>query len=136
MDPGTIIAVVEISSRVLLLVAKYYSGVEKAKEEIESLKIEVEAFYDVLLIIQGLVQSSDATKLPLFASLAAATTGALSEFKNIQKKLASSKGKKAMSRVGLRALVWPFTKKEVEDHIGRLEGHKTTLTLALNSAQT
>lgn len=135
MDPGTIIAVVEASARVLSLIAKYYSDVKKAKEEIEGLRIEIEAFNNVFRKIQ-LIQSSNAAKLPLLDSLAPVIRGSLSDIENLQIKLDPGKGKKAWRRVGLHALQWPFTKKEVEDHIARLEGHKTTLNLALTSDHT
>lgn len=137
MDPGTILAVIQLSDRVLSLIAKYYSGVKKAKEEIEALKAEVEAFHNVLRRIQELaLQSSNATKIPLLTSLATAIENSLSDIKDIKIRLDPSNGKKAISRVGLRALKWPFTKDEVKEHIARLERHKTTLTLALSSDQT
>lgn len=135
MDPGTIIAVIEASARVLSLIAKYYSDVKKAKEDIESLRIEIEAFSNVLRNIQS-KQSSNAAKLPLLASLAPVIRGSLSDIENLQTKLDPGKGKKAMRRIGFHALQWPFTKKEVEEHVARLEGHKTTLTLALTSDHT
>lgn len=135
MDPGTIIAVVDTSFRVLSLIAKYYSHVKKAKEDIEGLMIEVEAFYIVLRKIQELVLSSNAIKLSLGGSLATTIEASSSEIEGIKNKLDLSKGKKAMSRVGLQALQWPFTKQEVEGHIAKLEGHKTTLTLILSSVQ-
>lgn len=138
MDPGTILAIVQASDRVLSLIAKYYSDVKKAKEDIEDLKTEVEACRDVLRKIQELAQSSDATKLPLLASpsLVTAIKGSSSDIENIQNKLDPSKRNRAMSRVGLRALQWPFTKKEMQEHIARLDRHKATLTLALSSDQT
>lgn len=136
MDPGTILAVVQTSDRILSLIVKYYSGVKNAKNDIEALRTEVEAFHNVLRKIQELVPSSDATKLPLLASLATAIKSSSSDIENIKNKLDSNKGERTMSRVGLRALQWPFSKKEVEDHIANLERHKTTFTLALNSDQT
>lgn len=136
MDPGTIIAVVEASSRVLSLIAKYYSGVKKAKEDIKSLEAEVETLHRVLQKIQELFQSSNAAKLSLLASLATAIEGSSSDIENIRNKLESTREKKAMSRVGLRALKWPLTKKEVEGYVANLERHMKTLTLALSLDQT
>lgn len=137
MDPGTIIAVIESSSRVLTLLAKYYSGVKKAKEDIDGLKHEVEAFHNVLLKTQDLVgNSNNATKLPVLTSLATTIGDSSADMKKIRDKLDSSKGGKAMSRVGFRALQWPFTKKEVEEHIATLQEHKKTLALALGLDQT
>lgn len=136
MDPGTILAAVQVSDRVLSLITKYYSDVKKAKDDIESLKTEIEAYGRVLHKIHDLVQSSDATKLPVSASLATAIKSSSSDIENIKNKLDPSNGRKTMNRVGLRALRWPFTKNEVHEHIARLERHKTTITIALSSDQT
>lgn len=110
MDPGTILAVVQITDRVLSLIAQYYSGVKNARKDIESLTTEVEAFSTVLRRIQALVRSSsDAAKLSLSASLDATIQGSLSDIKKIKNQLDPSKGtaKKVMSRIGFRALKWP-----------------------------
>lgn len=137
MEPGTVIAIIETSFSVLSLIAKYYSGVKNAKEDVEGLKSEVEAFHNVLRKIQELVQtSSNANKLSLSDSLATVIESSSSDIEYIKHKLDPSRGEKVMRRVGLRALQWPFTKKEVEEHIARLERYKTTLTLALSSDQT
>lgn len=136
MDPGTIFAAVQASDRVLSIITKYYSDVKKAEKEIEGLKAELEAFHNVSRKIQELIQSYNTTKLPLLASLVTVVKDSLSDIENIKNKLDSSKGKKGLSRVGLRALKWPFTKEEVKEHIVALERHKTTLTLALSSDQT
>ena len=136
MDPGTIIAVVETSFSVLSLIAKYYSGVKKAKEDIEGLNTEVEAFYHGFREIQKLVRSSHATKLLLLASLATTIERSLSDIETIKNKLDPGSGDKVMHRMGLRALQWPFTKEKVEEYIAKLERHKTAVALALSSDQT
>lgn len=136
MDPGTIIAAVQASDRVLSLIAKYYSDVKNAKDDIVGLKAEVVAVRGILQRVQASVQSSNATKLPSSASLATAIEASLPDIEKIENKLDSSKGTRPMSRVGFRALKWPFSKKEVLVYIERLKGHKTTLTLALSSDQT
>ncbi|MCJ1425618.1 hypothetical protein MMC29_003518 [Sticta canariensis] len=137
MEPGAVIAVIETSFSVLSLIAKYYSGVKKAREEVEGLKSEVEAFRNVLRKIQELVQTfNSANKLSLSESLATVIESSSSDIEYIKNKLDPSRGEKVMRRVGLRALQWPFTKEEVEEQIARLERYKTTLTLALNSDQT
>ena len=136
MDPGTILAVIQASDRVLALIVKYYSDVKNARKDIQRLKNELEAFHNVLLKIKELANSSNATKLPLLASMAAAIDDSSFDIEKIKNKLDSSKSTRAMSRVGLRALRWPFTKDEVEQYIVRFETHKSTLTLALVSDQT
>ncbi|MCJ1464392.1 hypothetical protein MMC07_003005 [Pseudocyphellaria aurata] len=136
MDPGTIIAVLDLSSKVLSLIVKYYSDVKDAKEDMVRLKAELGAFHGILQRVQTLVQKYDATKLPSSTLLATAIETSLSDIEKMEQKLEPNKGKRAMSRVGFRALKWPFSKKEVVEHITGLEGHKTTLALALSSDQT
>ncbi|MCJ1467997.1 hypothetical protein MMC07_006623 [Pseudocyphellaria aurata] len=133
MDPGTFTAILETSGTAGSLIVKYYRGVKDAKEEVESLQTEIDDFKKVLLGIQGSVQSSDPAKLSHFSSLATAIEGSSSEIEKINHLLDPSKGKRLMRRVGIRALKWPFTKKEVQEHIERLERLKSTLSLASNS---
>lgn len=124
MDPGTIIAVVEKSFSVLSLIAKYYSGVKKAKEDIEGLNTEVEAFYNGFREIQKLVWSSHATKLLLLASLVTTIERSLSDIETIKNKPDPGTGDKVMHRMGLRALQGLFTKEKVKEYIVKLERHK------------
>ena len=51
-------------------------------------------------------------------------------------KLEPRKGRKTMSRIGLRALRWPFTSKQVEKIVSNLEGYQQTFGLALQVDQT
>ena len=46
-------------------------------------------------------------------------------------KLEPRKGRKTMSRIGLRALRWPFTSKQVEEIVSTLDGYKQTFMSAL-----
>jgi hypothetical protein len=46
-------------------------------------------------------------------------------------KLDPGKTRKAMSRIGFRALKWPFTSKQVDKIISTLEGYEQTFSLAL-----
>ncbi len=55
---------------------------------------------------------------------------------HLQKKLEPGKRRKAMSRCGIRALKWPFERKELEKDLGVLERYKSTFTAALNTDQT
>jgi hypothetical protein len=41
-----------------------------------------------------------------------------------------------MSRVGFRALKWPFTSKQVDKIVSTLEGYQQTFMLALQVDQT
>ena len=136
MDPGTILAVAELSAKVLSVIAKYYWDVKNAKADIERLSNEIRSFHDILQKVQKLVQSFGATRLPISVSLAEAVKQSLLDITMLEDKLNPGKGGRVMKRVGLRALKWPLTKKEVDDYVAKLERYKTTLGLALNADQT
>ena len=131
MDPGTIIAVIVTSAQVLNLLTKYYHGVHDARRDVERLVSETQSFRDVLQKIQQLLNTSDGTRLSASSSQVTAITASISSLEKLKDKLDPSHGKRIMKRVGLRALKWPLTKKEVDDCIEHLERCKSTLNLAL-----
>jgi hypothetical protein len=53
------------------------------------------------------------------------------DLEELKAKLDAGKRKKPMSRVGLRSLKWPFTRKEVEKAVEMVEGYTTTFNVAL-----
>ena len=136
MDPGTILAVAELSAKALSVITKYYLDVKNAKADIERLSNEIKAFHDVLQKVHGLVQSFGTTRLPISASLGEAVKQSSRDIAMLEDKLNPGKGGRIMKRAGFRALKWPLTSKEVDDCITKLERYKTTIGLALNTDQT
>ena len=136
MDPGTILAVAELSAKALSVITKYYWDVKNAKADIERLWNEIKAFDDVLQKVQELVQNFGTTRLPISASLGEAVKQSLLDITMLEDKLNPGKGRRIMKRAGFRALKWPLTSKEVDDCITKLERYKTTVGLALGTDQT
>ena len=136
MDPGTVIAVAQISAQILSLIVKYYSGVKNAKADIERLQTEVRTFRDVLQKVQDLAQDPRATKLSTWASYLTTINQSLKDVTELESRLNPGKRRKTIHRVGLHAFMWPLTSKEVDKYIGGLERQKTALILALNTDQT
>ena len=136
MDPGTILAVAELSAKALSVIAKYYWDVKNAKVDIERLWNEIKAFHDVLQKVQKLVQNFGTTRLPISASLGEAVKQSLLDITILEDKLNPGKGGRIMKRAGFRALKWPLTSKEVNDCITKLERYKTTIGLSLSTDQT
>ena len=136
MDPGTILAVAELSTKALSVITKYYWDVKNAKADIERLWNEIKAFDDVLQKVQELVQNFGTTRLPISASLGEAVKQSLLDITMLEDKLNPGKGRRIMKRAGFRALKWPLTSKEVDDCITKLERYKTTIGLALSTDQT
>lgn len=135
MDPGTALAVVQIAAKALSLIAEYYSDVKNAKEDVERLRNEILAFQNVVQKLLELIGRQDAKRLPTSTQIVTAIKDSQKDLGALEQKLSPSKKKKAMKRMGFRALAWPFTSKEVEKYIANLERHKATFTLALNTDQ-
>ena len=57
------------------------------------------------------------------------------QLEKLKRRLEPSNTRKAMSRLGVRALKWPFTSKEVEKIVADLERYKQTFSLALQVDQ-
>lgn len=133
MDPGTITAVIVTTTQVLSLLTKYYQGVHDARTDVERLVSEIQSFQEVLTKIQELLKSSNNTKLSVSSSLVPEIAQSMSSLENLKDILDPSHGKRIMKRVGFRALRWPLTKKEVNEHIAQLERCKGTLNLALEA---
>lgn len=134
MDPGTAIAVSELLLKALSLILKYYSDVKNTKTEVERLANEIRDLHGVIQRVHELIQKTSlATSLPTSASLNEATEQALKDVKALESFLDRGTGAKAMRRVGKRALKWPRKKEEVNSWVAKLERHKKSLNLALNT---
>lgn len=136
MDPGTFVAIVTTSATVLSLLSEYYSNVKSAKKDIQRLSDEIEGYRNVLQEVQKQVNITDAVVPSLSRSSVRAIQDSLSYLEELEDKLTPKKRGRLMKSVGLRALKWPFTCKEVDKYITRLERRKATLNLALSTDQT
>lgn len=136
MDPGTILAAVTTSATVITLVSRYYSGVKNAREEVERFSALVEEIHSVLQKVQAHTSGPNAARLPASEPAVAAIEQSLREITELEEKLTPKMGRKMMKRVGLRALKWPFTSKQMDEYITKLERRKAMLSLALNADQT
>ena len=76
-----------------------------------------------------------ATRLFTSRSLNDLIQKCLIHLKHLQKKLEPGKNRKAISRCEIRALKWPFERKELEKDIGVLERYKSIVTAILNIDQ-
>lgn len=68
--------------------------------------------------------------------LSGSLKGCLLQLENLKTQLEPEKTRKAMSRVGVRALKWPFSRKEVEKLVANLESYEKIYNSALLIDQT
>lgn len=133
MDPGTAIAISSLCAKVVSIIGKYYLDVQDAKRNVALLAHEVQTFGQV---VREIAELSDANpRLPVSTSLRSAINQALSDAQSLQSKLDPGKTGKAMKRMGVRALTWPFTKKEVEEWVARFQRLTAIFNLALTTDQ-
>ena len=133
---SSVIAVVELSARVASLCLQYSLAVKDAKNHITRLQGEVKSLEDVLGEVKQLLDGPDGAKLSGSQKLFKALNDCLSQLKTLDKRLKPGKSRKAMSRIGVRALKWPFKSKEVDKVVMELERCKQTISLALQVDQT
>ena len=136
MDPGTAIAVGQVSGKTLSIIWKYYSEVKGAKDKIVHLANEIQNLQLVLHKLRELIKQDTTTgKLSTSASLDKTIEQSLLDMQTLEKKLNPGIGDKAMKKFGKRALKWPLAAKETEEWMARLQRLKGTLNLALSTDQ-
>jgi hypothetical protein len=133
---SSVIAVVDLSAKVLSLCLQYSREVKNAKDDIEKLCEEVATFQATAKELETLVEGPRGKELKASRQLTSAIKDGLSRLKELEKQLEPSTGRKRMSRFGIRALKWPFESKEVKGTVEGLERCRGTISLALNIDQT
>lgn len=133
---ASVIAVIDISAKVASLCFQYSVAVKDAKDDITRLQQKVEGVTGVLRKVKQLLDGLGKARLPTTDALAVALEQCLKDLQEIKANLEPGKTRKAMTRVGLRALKWPFTSKGVEKMVARLGEHEQTFNLALQVDQT
>jgi hypothetical protein len=133
---ANVIAVVELSAKIASLCVQYSLAVKHAKADIERLGEEVNSVTELLRGVQRLLQRPDNPQLSTSQKLCDALKDCFSQLTRLDTKLDPGKTRKTMSRLGIRALKWPFESKGVEKVINDLERCKQTISLALQVDQT
>ena len=132
----SIIAVVDMSAKVASLCFQYSVAVKDAKRDIERLQKKVTDIKNVLEEIRRLLDKQDKLQLSTTRKLLDSLEECHLQLQGLKTQLEPSRGRKAMQRVGFRALKWPFTSKQVENMVVSLEQYKHTFGLALQVDQT
>ncbi|KAI9763398.1 MAG: hypothetical protein M1839_006453 [Geoglossum umbratile] len=133
---ASVIAVVDLSAKIVSRCFQYSVVVKNAKKDIESLQGEVSRIGDVLERAKKLLEGPKEMRLLTFQKLSDSLKGCSAQLEELNRRLEPSNTRKVMSRLGARALKWPFTSKEVEKIVANLERYEQTLSLALQVDQT
>jgi hypothetical protein len=133
---ASIIAVVEISAKVVSLCLQYSAAVKDARKDIERLQRKVTDIKNVLEKVRNLLDEQDESQLRTARELVDPLKECCEQLQELKTQLEPGRGRKAMRRVGIRALKWPFTSKQVEKMVVSLEQYGHTFSLALQIDQT
>ena len=133
---ANVIAVIELSAKIASVCIQYSLAVKHAKAEIERLRGEVDSLTGLLQGVEELLKGPEKTQLAASQGLRDAIRGCFSPLTQLSMELDPGKTRKTMSRIGIRALKWPFESKGVEKIINDLERCKQTITLSLQLDQT
>jgi uncharacterized coiled-coil DUF342 family protein len=135
-EAASIIAVVDLSAKVGSLCFRYSREVAGARESIAQLQKELVGLQDVIKRLNTVLQRPDSASLTTRPEITRALDACRDQLEILDKKLDLGKTRKALSRVGFRALKWPFESKEVEQIISKLERCQQTMSLAFQVDQT
>jgi hypothetical protein len=133
---ASVIAVVNISAKVASLCVRYSVAVKDTKRDIERLQEKVTDIRNVLEEFQRLLDKEDKSQFSTTRKLLDSLEECYEQLQGLEAQLEPDRDRKAIQRVGFRALEWPFTSKQVEKIVASLEQYKDAFSLALQVDQT
>ncbi|KAL2198614.1 hypothetical protein P885DRAFT_67778 [Corynascus similis CBS 632.67] len=137
---ASVIAVVELAAKVGSLCLEYSSAVKSARSDIERLRKHTESMKITVDGARKLLQGPHGARLKTSQKLHKALADTYSQLDDItttlEAKLYTGRTAKAMRRVGLRALKWPFESKDVDKIIANLQRDQDSVADALQIDQT
>lgn len=132
---ASVIAVVDVSAKILVLCSQYYKAVAGARADISRLQTQLQGIKTTLEHAKALVESPQGASLTTSRDL----QNQLSECHSVLQTLASkleAGTDKAKRRAWLRSLKWPFSSKETEGTLLTLERYHRRIMDGLQIDQT
>lgn len=137
---ASVIAVVQLAAKVGSLCLEYSSAVKSARSDIKRLVKHTENLKATAHDVQKLLQGPHGARLETSQKLLEALNNTRSQLSDVAAKLEATlhmgRRAKAMRRLGLRALTWPFESKDVDKIIANLQRDQDSFTAALQIDQT
>jgi len=133
---ASVIAVIELSANIVSVCLQQSHVVKKALKNVDQLQGELKSLQGVLENVKQLLGGPNGARLSASGELSEGIESCKSQLNTLDRRLSPSKSRKAMSRVGLRALKWPLETKEVDKVVRQLERCKQSISLALQVDQT
>ncbi|KAI9775305.1 MAG: hypothetical protein M1839_001289 [Geoglossum umbratile] len=133
---ASVAAIVDISAKIASLCFQYSVAVKDAKKDIDRLQRTVTDVRNVLEEVKHLLDGQDKRWLSATHKLSDSLEQCHQQLQELNAQLEPGKARKTMHRLGVRALKWPFTNKQVEKMVVSLKNYEQTFNLALQVDQT
>ncbi|RKK31227.1 hypothetical protein BFJ66_g15942 [Fusarium oxysporum f. sp. cepae] len=130
---SSVIAVVDLSAKVISWCVRYAQDVSHAKEDKKRLAEELTRLNLASVNARNLLDGPHGSKLKASHALLLATVDSKSQLKRIERQLAEENGQ---GKVGFEALKWPFKSKDAQSAIQDLDRCTKAIYLALEVDQT
>ncbi|EJP61379.1 WD40 repeat-like domain-containing protein [Beauveria bassiana ARSEF 2860] len=126
-----VIAVVELSAKVLSLCLQYSKEVKNAANNISQLRSHVSDLKLASASLHQLLNGPNASRFSTSQQLQDAIGDSVLQLRRLHEKLRPKTARQALSRFGLRSLRWPLQSKELERIMQNLRQHTQTISFAL-----
>ncbi|KAJ0418292.1 hypothetical protein BJY00DRAFT_315023 [Aspergillus carlsbadensis] len=140
MDPisaaASVIGLIQVAASITRSVSRYAKSVGNARRDVAALQAEISQFSGSVEKLAELLRGPGGAQLATSQILVADIESCRVALTALDTKLNIGNREKAMSRVGLRALKWPLSQKEVAEIMKELERYRGSLSLAMQVDQT
>ncbi|KAH7353339.1 kinesin light chain 3 [Plectosphaerella cucumerina] len=133
---ANVIAVVDLSTNVVTLCFQYSKEVASARANIERLHAQVKHLGTIVQAAQRLIEGPQGQSLSTSQKLIDIFHNYNVDLQKLKEKLEPTPKRSTIRRLGLRALKWPFSSKEVDQILSSLKRHEDTIHLGLQINQT
>ncbi|PQE14247.1 vegetative incompatibility HET-E-1 protein [Rutstroemia sp. NJR-2017a BVV2] len=133
---SSVIAVIDLSAKIVSWCSTYYANVKNARDDIKRLQGETQRLSEILKQVRSLCDSPNGAKLQASQNLRDGIMECEIQLAQLETKLAPRTRQKMMRRIGVRALTWPFKTNEVDSIIKKLGSCKDTISFNLQVNQT
>ncbi|RYP58063.1 hypothetical protein DL770_010515 [Monosporascus sp. CRB-9-2] len=130
------ITVVGLSANVASLCIQYSKDVKNARNDIARIHQEVTDLKAASEAVLRLLKSANGTRLQASQELHATLENSSSQLQELENELTPGTPRRAMKRIGFRALKWPFDSRDVEKMVQGFGRCTQIVSLALQVDQT
>jgi hypothetical protein len=128
---ASVIAVIDLSTKVALWCSEYYANVKNARADIERLQGEAQRLKEALEQVQVLCNGPNSTKLQASQILCGGVKDCRIQLARLHTKLEPRTRQKVMSSCGIRALKWPLKSNEVDRIMEKLGRCRNNISFKL-----